>query len=40
MGLLSHQNFGSSKIFEILMICDNVNRNRGSFKVVTVVTPS
>ena len=33
-GLSLHQDFGSGKIFEILVICDNVNRNQGSFKLM------
>ena len=34
MGLSSHQNFGSGKIFEILVICDNINQNRSSFRAM------
>ena len=33
-GLLLHQNFGSRKIFKILVICDNINWNWSSFKVM------
>ena len=33
-GLPLHQNFGSREIFEILVICDNVNWNWSSFKVM------
>ena len=33
-GLPSRQNFGSRKIFEVLVVCDNVNWNWSSFKVM------